>query len=72
MRDRLLWRLVKGQRTAVAVAREISGYGLELRIEIDGELRWSQMIRHGQGLEAESAAKRQALEALGWCAAPQP
>jgi hypothetical protein len=50
----------------VAVVRDVPGYGLELVITVNGDLRWARMFRGGHGLEAESAQKRHALEARGW------
>ena len=39
-----LWRALKGNRTAVAVVRDLA-FGSELRITVDGDLRWSSIIR---------------------------
>ena len=68
--DRPCWRLVKGQRCALAVIREYVeiANARELRIAVDGELRWSKLVR-GAGLEELSASMRADFERLGWSAA---
>ena len=68
--DRPLWTLQRGARRAQAIAREVPGVGLELRIDIDGELRWSKLYRGGVGVGMEAAAKRTALLEKGWIDAP--
>jgi hypothetical protein len=58
--DRLVWRLLKGERCAQAVLRVLD-FGLELRISVDEDLRWSQVVRDGT-LDALASEKRRALE----------
>ena len=67
--DRLTWRLVTGQRCAQAVLRVLEGLGLELRISIDGELRWSRLYR-GAGLEESALDMRRAFQQRDWKTAP--
>jgi hypothetical protein len=65
--DRLVWRLVKAQRTAQGVVRLIPRAGLALRIEVDHELHWSRCYGWNTGeLDAESERKRGALRQHGW------
>jgi hypothetical protein len=65
--DRLIWRLQKAQRTAQAVVRLIPRAGLELRIDVDGDLRWSSCYSwNTRRLDAEADRKREQLEACGW------
>ena len=52
--------MLRGERRAVAFARELPGIGLELVITIDGELRGAQLYRAGLGLGMAAAEKRQA------------
>ena len=68
--ERALWRLVRAQRRAVAVVHEWP-HGSELRIEIDGALRWSQLFRGDAGeLEREAEHKRRALQGRRWADEP--
>ena len=60
----------RGDRRAQAIAREVRGVGVELVINVDGELRWSQLYRGGIGLGMAAAEKRQALLERGWTDAP--
>jgi hypothetical protein len=64
--DHPLWTLHRGERRAHAVAREVRGVGIELVINIDGELRWSQLYRDGVGFGIAAAEQRQALVDTGW------
>ena len=68
--DRPVWTLQHGDRRAQAIAREVRGVGVELVINVDGELRWSQLYRGGIGLGMAAAEKRQALLDRGWTDAP--
>jgi hypothetical protein len=62
--ERVLWRLRKGERIAEARIREMP-HGQELRINVDGNLRWAQLYR-SVGV-VESATERHAtFVALGW------
>jgi hypothetical protein len=65
--DRLLWLLLKGERCAQAVVRVLD-FGLELRVTVDTELRWSQLVRDGT-IAALALEKRRAFEERGWVAA---
>ena len=60
--DRALWRALKGQRTAQAVVRLIPGVGLELRIEVDGQLRWSRVY----GWDTRALDREAARSAARW------
>ena len=68
--DRPLWTLQRGDQRAQAVAREVPGVGLELRITIDGEMRLTQVYGGGVRLGIAAAEKRQALRDTGWHEAP--
>jgi hypothetical protein len=47
----------------------LEGLGLELRISIDGELRWSRLYR-GAGLEESALDMRRAFQQRDWKTAP--
>lgn len=64
--DRPLWVLVKPGRRVEAVVRTVAGVGDELRILVSGDLRWSQLFRDDDALQAASIARRAELEAAGW------
>lgn len=68
-----LWRLTKrvaiptGDITRVAEARtRMVPIGPELRIYVDGELLWSQVLRDGRAVGDLSEEKRRDFTALGW------
>jgi hypothetical protein len=67
--DRPLCRLLKGERFALAVVRVYAELprARELRITVDGHLRWHQLF-HGPGLEDAAYEKRRLLEERGWSA----
>ena len=62
--ERPLWRLVKAQRTAVALIHEWP-HGWELRIEVDGQLRWARLFRRDHDGLLREADKRRALREWG-------
>ncbi len=65
--DRVVWRLQKAQRTVQAVVRLIPRAGVELRIDVDGDLRWSQAYGwNARELDAEAERKRDAFRERGW------
>jgi hypothetical protein len=68
--SRVIWRLVRGEQRAQAVARDVPGVGVELVVTINDELRWAQLYRGGLGLGMAAAEKRQALLDAGWSEAP--
>jgi hypothetical protein len=68
-----LWRLektvhvLKRQQTRFAEARtRMTPLGPEIRIYVDGELLWSQVLRDGRDVGASSEEKRGDFLALGW------
>ena len=63
--DLVLWRLVKAERTALAVLRVLP-FGAELRISIDGDLWCSEVSGDVRTLARE---KRHAFHMRGWCSA---
>ena len=64
--ERVLWKLVRGDRRAEALVREWP-HGEELCVFVDGLLRWSKLFRdNARDLELESNIKRQALYACRW------
>ena len=58
-----MWRLVKDGHVAEARVRPIEGIGVELRFLRNGEMRWSQVFKTWEGLEAAADEKRRELEA---------
>ena len=49
----------------------VDGYGLELRFEIDGELRHSQRYTDWPALEQAPAERRKEFEERGWSGGPR-
>ncbi len=62
--ERVIWRLRKGERTAEARVREMR-HGQELRINVDGTLRWAQLYR-SVGVVESAAERHSAFVSLGW------
>ena len=60
-----LWSLVKHGYSARAVLRR-TPHGLELRIDVDGSLLWSQQFRGGDPVAAAAIAQRQVFVNRGW------
>ena len=67
---RVLWRLLKGNQTAVAVVRDVPTMGRELRVTVQDRLYWSAVYPQGGALEPMAAQHRSDFERLGWRAAP--
>ena len=62
-----LWSLVKHGYCARAVLRTLPD-GLELRIDVDGSLLWSQHFHQGDSVAAVAEAQRQVFVDRGWTA----
>ena len=58
--EQALWCLVKDGYCARAVLRTLP-HGLELRIDVDGSLLWSEQFRQGGPVAAVANAQRQSV-----------
>lgn len=63
--EHTLWRMTKGTRVVEARTRMVP-LGPELRIWLDGELLWSQVLRDGRDVGDLAAETRAAWCAKGW------
>lgn len=65
--EHTLWTLRKDVRRVEARTR-MTPVGPELRICVDGELLWSQVLPDGRAVGELAAEQRRALEGRGWVA----